>query len=225
MPLSIMGKLIFISGTDTGIGKTYVTGLIAKYLLQRKKKVITMKPVQTGCSGISEDILTHRKIMGTNLDSFDLDGTTNPYNLFFPSSPHLSAKINNIEIDIEKIKNNISQLSQNFEYVLIEGAGGLMVPINGKYTIIDLIFDLKLPIILVTKPKLGTLNHTFLSLEVLKNKNINVLSVIYNNYTNQKDEIVLDNIMTMKYFYPEITFIEIEDIESVVDIIENTDKQ
>ncbi|MCA1928212.1 MAG: AAA family ATPase, partial [Calditerrivibrio sp.] len=80
------------------------------------------------------------------------------------------------------------------------------------------------PVIVVTTPKIGTLNHTFLSLEFLKNRKVDVLSVIYNNYTNKEDEITLDNIMTMKYFYPEIPFIETKDIERVVDIIEKDNR-
>ncbi|MCA1981035.1 MAG: dethiobiotin synthase [Calditerrivibrio sp.] len=219
-----MGKLIFITGTDTDVGKTYITGLIGRSLLARDKNVITMKPLQTGSSGISEDIITHRKIMGIDLHRFDLDGITNPYNFPFPASPHLSARISKVEIDIKKIKNNISHLSKNFDYVIIEGAGGLIVPITGKYTIVDLISDLRLPVIVVTTPKIGTLNHTFLSLEFLKNRKVDVLSVIYNNYTNKEDEITLDNIMTMKYFYPEIPFIETKDIERVVDIIEKDNR-
>jgi dethiobiotin synthetase len=77
----------FITGIDTGIGKTVVTGLIAKYFLSIGKKVTTMKPVQTGCTGIAEDILVHRSIMGVEPDRFDLEGITAPFVFKYPASP------------------------------------------------------------------------------------------------------------------------------------------
>lgn len=211
-----MAKLIFITGTDTGIGKTYITGLLGFHLLTRGFKTITMKPVQTGCSGISEDIVTHRQLMGIGLTKYDLDGTTNPYNFTYPASPHLSAAMENKIIDLEKIFTCINKLSDDFEYLLIEGVGGLSVPIKEKYCVIDLIKDVGAPVMLVTSPRLGTLNHTFLSLESLKNRNIPIMSIIYNNYFKEEDRININNIETIKDFYPDIELLTLEDLPGVI---------
>lgn len=211
-----MAKLIFITGTDTGVGKTYITGLIGYNLLAKGFKTITMKPVQTGCKYISEDIITHRQIMDIGLTKYDLDGTTNPYNFAYPASPHLSATLENKIIDIEKIFSCIRKLSDDFDYLLIEGVGGLYVPIKGRYCVIDLIKDIGAPVVLVTSPRLGTLNHTFLSLEALKNKNIPIISIIYNDYFKEEDKIKLNNIETIKDFYPDIDFFTLNDLQKMI---------
>ena len=106
-----MHKHIFISGIDTDCGKTYVTGLLAKNLLNQGFKCITSKFVQTGCIGISEDILAHRKAMGIDLLPEDKDGTTCPFVYTFPASPHLSANIDQRPFEIESIKQAISKQS------------------------------------------------------------------------------------------------------------------
>jgi len=173
-------KVIFISGIDTDCGKTIVTGLLAKFLQKTGKKVITQKLVQTGCSEISEDIETHRKIMNIGLLEEDKNHLTCPYIFQFPASPHLSAKIENTEIDIDKILNSTNKLLEKFDIVLIEGAGGLLVPITSNYSTIDFIAKNKYPIILVSSSKLGSINHTLLSLELIKNKAFYSIPVMSN---------------------------------------------
>jgi dethiobiotin synthetase len=123
-------SIYFIAGIDTDAGKTYATGLVAKYLLNSKISVVTQKFAQTGCVGISEDIQTHRKIMNIDLMNVDKDGTTCPYVFDYPASPHLAAKMQNKTIDIDKINSSSKKLNKEFEVVLLEGVGGLNVPIT-----------------------------------------------------------------------------------------------
>ena len=92
----------FISGIDTDAGKSIVTGVIARTLLQKGVHVITQKFIQTGCVGISEDILKHREIMGIPPQEVDRDGTTCPYVMTYPSSPHLAAEIDRVESEVER---------------------------------------------------------------------------------------------------------------------------
>ena len=87
------GSVLAVSGIDTGIGKTYATGLIAKALLRQGKAVITQKIVQTGCEGVAEDILKHRHLMGIGLQDVDREGLTSPYVFRYPASPHLSGRM------------------------------------------------------------------------------------------------------------------------------------
>ena len=95
--------IYFVSGIDTDAGKSVVTGLIARSLLHQGVNVITQKFIQTGCRGISEDILTHRRIMGIPVQDVDRDGTTCPYVMTYPASPHLAAEIDHLAIDLRRV--------------------------------------------------------------------------------------------------------------------------
>ena len=97
-----MEKTIFVSGIDTDAGKTYCTAWLANKLRAEGRSVITQKFIQTGCTGISEDILKHREIMGIEPQEVDKDGTTCPYVMTYPASPHLAAEIDHVVIDTGK---------------------------------------------------------------------------------------------------------------------------
>lgn len=150
----------FISGIDTDAGKSIVTGVIARTLLKSGVHVITQKFIQTGCVGISEDILKHRDIMGLKLQDVDEDGTTCPYVMTYPASPHLAAEIDHVNIDIKLNHQSTEKLASLYDVVLLEGAGGLYVPVTRNYLTIDYIQEYKHPLILVSSSKLGSINHT-----------------------------------------------------------------
>jgi len=175
-----MNKNIFIAGIDTNVGKTIITGLIAKYIQSKNKTVITQKIAQTGCKGVSEDIQKHRKIMGVELFSEDVDKTTCPYVFDLPASPHLSAALQGVEIDIDTINKSTKTLNKKYEYVIIEGVGGVFVPLTRAYTTLDFLAENKYDVILVTTPKLGSINHTLMTIDTLFRKNINILGLVYN---------------------------------------------
>ncbi|MBO7522192.1 MAG: ATP-dependent dethiobiotin synthetase BioD [Opitutales bacterium] len=172
----------FVSGIDTSCGKTFVTGVLARREIGRGKKVITQKFVQTGCEGFSEDIEAHRKAMGAGLFDEDKDGATCPYIFKFPASAHLASRMENVEIDLDRISRATKILSQKYDTVFIEGAGGLMVPVTENFLTIDYILREKLPLILVVSAKLGSINHALLSLEVCKIRGVNVAKIVYNDY-------------------------------------------
>jgi len=115
--------ITFITGIDTGIGKTYATGLLARFLLKQGKSVTTQKVVQTGCESISEDIAVHRKIMGIGYTDEDRKGLTCPYLLTLPASPHLAAQAQGIRIDLETISAATDYLLRKYDHLLVEGAG------------------------------------------------------------------------------------------------------
>ncbi len=189
-----MKKTVFISAIDTDTGKSIVTGLMAKFLKDKGYNIITQKFIQTGCIDISEDIETHRDIMGEDMNKFDFNNTTCPYIFTYPASPHLAAEIDSREIEINKINEANSILENNFDKVLLEGAGGLFVPITRTYFTIDYIQENKLPLILVTSSKLGSINHTLMSLEIIKNRDINLKGIVYNSFPNDSKEIYEDSI-------------------------------
>lgn len=176
-----MSKSIFITGIDTDAGKSYVTGWLAKTLAEKGKKVATMKFIQTGNRGRSEDIEVHRRIMGYKLPE-DTDLTTAPVIFTYPASPHLSAKIDGRPIDFDAIERSREVLESCYDIVLIEGAGGLMVPLGEDMLTIDYPTAHALPVILVTNGRLGSISHTILSLEAIKSRGLELESVIYNRY-------------------------------------------
>ncbi|MDR1169738.1 MAG: dethiobiotin synthase [Prevotellaceae bacterium] len=178
-----MGRIFFVTGIDTNIGKSYATGYLAREFASKGDSVITQKLIQTGNSGISEDIEIHRKIMGTGLLPEDLDGTTCPIVLTYPASPHLAARIDGAGIDLNCIKNATAVLQGKYDVTLIEGAGGLMTPLTENCTTLDYVRDMKFSVFVVTSPRLGSINHTLLTLEMCRYAEIDVAGVIYNRFS------------------------------------------
>ncbi|MBZ1393095.1 dethiobiotin synthase [Psychrobacter pacificensis] len=188
-------SVLFVSGIDTDIGKTYATGLLAKSLMQQGVNVITQKLVQTGISkqadgelGIADDILSHRQLMQMPLQPCDLDFTTCPYRYEKPASPHLSAALANRPLNINVITDATKALQADYEMVLLEGAGGLLVPINEQLLTLDYIAEQGYPIVLVTSGRLGSINHTLLSLEAIKSRGLMIHSVIYNHIHDDAEQ-------------------------------------
>lgn len=183
-------KVHFISGIDTNIGKTYMTALLAQKLKSLGKSVITQKMIQTGCEGIAEDILKHRELMSEELQEVDHNLVTSPIVLSYPASPHLASKIDDVELDFSAIDKSTAVLEQMYDIVLQEGAGGLMVPLTSNgYLTIDYLAERKLPVILVTSGRLGSINHTLLSLYACRGYGVEVELIIYNKYP-QIDSII-----------------------------------
>jgi len=182
-------SVLFVSGIDTDIGKTYATGLLAKALMQQDVSVITQKLVQTGVSinpdngemNIADDIVTHRQLMDIPLQPCDLDFTTCAHRYKKPASPHLATKLSGEVLNPNMITNATKRLQSEYELVLLEGAGGLLVPITENLLTLDYIAEQSYPVILVTSGRLGSINHTLLSLEAIKSRGLMVHSVIYNH--------------------------------------------
>lgn len=204
-------RIFFISGIDTNIGKTYATGMLARALMDQGENVITQKMIQTGCIELSEDIEKHRQIQGIPLQEEDKSGITCPYLFSYPCSPHMAAAKDGCNIDLAKITTATHQLQEKYDWVLLEGAGGLMVPNDSETLAIDYVKTCGYPLILVTSGKLGSINHTLLSLTVCKNYQIPVQAVVY-NLCPETDPLISRNTQDylQKYLaenFPETSFI------------------
>ncbi|MBC7190703.1 dethiobiotin synthase, partial [Candidatus Aerophobetes bacterium] len=150
----------FITGTDTGVGKTIVTSAILRSFIKKGLKVGAMKVIETGCLNkdgilLPSDGMLLRDMAEMN-DSLDL---ITPIKLENPLSPLVASRIEEIEVDIERIFRAFETLQKKYDYLLVEGVGGLMVPLNKEekkksmfYFVRDLIKDMGLPVILVTRP-------------------------------------------------------------------------
>lgn len=170
----IYPKKIFVTGTDTDIGKTVVSSILISGL-----KAGYWKPIQAGRDPLT-DIEFIKKI--TQLP--DSHFYEESYNLSEPMSPHAAAEIDGVTIDFDKIQ--VPKISQS--HLVVEGAGGLIVPVNENQYIIDLIAELNYPVLLVAKSGLGTLNHTLLSLEALRLRDIPIFGVVLVGETHDSNE-------------------------------------
>lgn len=195
------GEIIFISGTDTDAGKSYATGWLADMIAKDGKSVATMKFVQTGNTGFSEDILVHRNIMGIPALPEDAEGLTAPEIFSYPASPSLAAKIDRRPVDLHEIEAAMRTIATRYDVLLVEGAGGLMVPLDYEGTLtIDFPLANNLPVALVTNGKLGSINHTILALEALKTRGMALHSLLYNTHFDYDTVIAEDSLQYMKMY-------------------------
>ncbi len=163
----------FVTGTDTGIGKTVVSALIAQGL-----NGTYWKPIQSGLKDETDTEFV-RRVTDLPNDQYIQER----YRLKEPLSPHASAAIDGVSINLH----DFELPDFKTDHLIVEGAGGLLVPLNDNDMIIGLIEYLNLPVLLVTRSELGTLNHTFLSLEALRSRNIEILGVIMNGPRNESN--------------------------------------
>lgn len=178
----------FITGTDTGVGKTVVTAGIAANLKQRGINVGIMKPVQTGSTTtrhglVSPDALFALTVAGI-VDEMEL---VSPYRLKPPLAPRIAAELTGTAIDLVKINRAYRELCRRHDFMLVEGAGGIMVPITGRFLMADLIKAFDLPALIVARPGLGTVNHTLLTVEYAKSRGIHVAGIIINGLNEKED--------------------------------------
>ncbi|MDE6527034.1 MAG: dethiobiotin synthase [Muribaculaceae bacterium] len=195
-----MKQAIFISGIDTDAGKTYATAFYARRLMELGLSVVTQKFIQTGCTDSSEDIEAHRRLLGIAPLPEDRERLTAPLIFSYPASAQLAARIDGREIDTHVIENATARLLERYDRVLIEGAGGLYVPITDDYFAIDYVAEHKLPLILVTNGRLGSINHTILSLKAIKAVGIGLAGVIYNTYYDNDPIIAADTASFIQRF-------------------------
>ncbi len=171
---------IFVTGTDTGVGKTIVAATLARLLRMKGISVGVMKPVTSGCheeSGllVSGDARLLCQAAGTKL----CDDVA-PYRLREAIAPADAARIDGVRIDFSHIKSAFERLAAAYHYVIVEGAGGLMVPLCGGLLVADLALELELPLLVVARPGLGTINHTVLTCYAARQLGLQVAGVIIN---------------------------------------------
>ena len=204
-------NVYFISGIDTDAGKSYATGFLARELNRKGQRTITQKFIQTGNTGHSEDIDLHRRIMGIAPTDDDREGLTMPEIFSYPCSPHLASRIDGRPIYFDKIERATEEVSRRYDVVLLEGAGGLMVPLTDELLTIDYIAQKGYPLLFVTSGKLGSINHTLLSLEAIKNRGIKLDTVLYNLYPTVEDRTIQEDTQLfiqryLKKDFPETKF-------------------
>jgi dethiobiotin synthetase len=181
-----MGRGIFITGTDTGVGKTFFACSLAALLRDLGYRVGIMKPAETGCSERDGKL-----IPADALRLIEASGCAEPlekicpYRLPEPLAPSIAAERAGVKIDIDHLLAVYHELGSKHDVTIVEGAGGLMVPLLASYTYADLARVLKLPLIVVAANKLGAINHLLLTLDHASCKELMVLGYVLNRVTNE----------------------------------------
>lgn len=177
-----MNRGIFITGTDTGVGKTVVAATLARLLKMRGVNVGVMKPVTSGCREENGSLVSEDAQLLCQAAGVTCSADVAPYLLREPVAPAEAAKQDGVRIDFTRIREAYDRLAASHDYMIVEGAGGLMVPLAGGMLVADLVRQLELPLLVVARPNLGTINHTVLTCFAAGQMELKVAGVIINNY-------------------------------------------
>ena len=184
---------IFVTGTDTGVGKTLISVALIELLQQQGLKVAGMKPIASGCEITTDGLRNDDALKLSQQSNVDLPyDLINPYAFEPAIAPHIAAEQAGIEIELDKIQQNYTLIKQQADAVVVEGAGGWLVPLNNDQTMADLAVWLDLPIILVVGIRLGSINHALLTVKSIEASGLNLYGWVANHIevTEQANEIV-----------------------------------
>lgn len=190
----MLGRAIFITGTGTGVGKTHVTGLLLRALRLRGCNAVTMKPVQTGATREGRgwrvpDLEEHWRLAGEKMPE---DATVFAPYCYAPAvSPHLAGRLAGEPVSLEHLAGRAESLRGTYDAVLIEGAGGLLVPLNEQETTLDFVRLLGIPLLVVAHAGLGTINHTLLTVAAARAAHVEVAGVVLNDWPAEPEQAIL----------------------------------
>lgn len=191
-------KGVFVTGTGTGIGKTVVCGLLAGFLRARGMRVTTQKWVETGVTDGPSDIDVHRRLMGDTGSTAEPSLSDRcPYRFSLPASPHLAAAREMRRVDPAVIEAAYRRLAETHDAVLVEGAGGFLVPLSEELLTGDLVARIGLPVLVVAGNRLGCVNDMLLTVEAVRRRGIPLLGLVFNRLPGEGDgtpaEVLADN--------------------------------
>ncbi|MGI0047785.1 MAG: dethiobiotin synthase [Nitrosotalea sp.] len=219
-------KSYFITGTDTGVGKTAITAAIAASLRKRGIDVGVMKPIASGVAQRTGFKSSDAALLHESAAVNDSEYTINPIFLSLPASPYDASKTLNMKIDMNVVSEQFENLLKIHQMLLVEGIGGIMTPIMKDFFVADMIKQMKLEAIVVTRSTLGTLNHTIMTLEMCKKYKIPVKGVII-NYFDEKGGVAEKNAPSTLYEITEIPILGIipfvkdyQKLETMTNIVE-----
>ncbi len=198
-------KGVFVTGTDTGVGKTVVCGLLAGFLRGRGFRVATQKWVQTGAGGEPDDLAVHRRLMGLpEAPPEDEAQDLCPYRFSFPASPHLAAAREGRVIEAQVIEAAYRRLAASRDIVLVEGAGGFLVPLAEGLLTGDLVARLGLSALVVVGNRLGCINHALLTVEAIRGRGVPLVGLVFNRPPvrgeGSPEEVLSDNVRVVGTF-------------------------
>ena len=190
-------KQIFVTGTDTDVGKTFVCGLLLHFYKEMGVDVGYQKWAATGPDFPPADLTFCLETAGLPVVEDDLSLQV-PFHFSMPASPHLAAEQQGAELDKQHLLNCYEKMKSRHEVLVVEGVGGLMVPLRRDLLLAELLAELKIPTIIVARSGLGTINHTLLTLEGLRSRGIPVMGVVFSDAVASGNELMIqDNMKTI----------------------------
>lgn len=215
----------FVTGTGTGVGKTLVSSGLLKAVRDSGTAALPVKPVQTGCA------MTDGRLSASDLEfSISMSGLKPdielmelmcPFRYSQECSPHLAGKLAGIQPDVETVIGKMKQLWSRCEFLIAEGAGGVLVPLNDNEKMLDLMIELDWPVILVARGDLGTINHSLLSIAALRNAGLEIAAVVVNHLTEGFSIVKEDNPRAIAQFGDVPLIVEIPRIRNLGDSVKN----
>ncbi|MFW5426795.1 MAG: dethiobiotin synthase [Methylophagaceae bacterium] len=188
---------VFVTGTDTNVGKTRISVALIELLQQQGGIIAGMKPIASGCEQTAQGLRNDDALQLSQQANIDFPyELINPYAFEPAIAPHIAAQQAGIDIDVAKIKENFMQIKQQSDAVVVEGAGGWLVPINQTQTMADLAVELDLPVILVVGVKLGCINHALLTVKAIEDSGLILQGWVANEI--EVNEQAEDIIKTLK---------------------------
>ncbi|MFC1977037.1 dethiobiotin synthase [Chloroflexota bacterium] len=187
-----MSRGIFVTGTDTGVGKSVVAAGTLRWLRNQGIDAVPMKPVQTGGIQGGDRLIAPDLELCLSTSRIRTDGNEvqlmSPYVYEPACSPHLAGRMSQRYADPSKIKDCADKLLQNHQALVVEGAGGVMAPLNESVTMLALMKMLAFPVVLVSRFGLGTINHTLLSIQALRTFEVSIIGVVFNHAAQPRPE-------------------------------------
>ena len=174
---------LFITGTDTGVGKTLIAGAIASILTEQGQKVGVFKPVATGCRHSREGLVSDDAEFLAYCAGCDYPlSVVNPVCFLTPAAPIVSADLERRQVDFEHIASTYKYICESSDLVIVEGIGGVRVPLSADADVLDWALACNLPVVIVSRPTLGTINHTLLTIDAVRAAGLNLAGVVINGY-------------------------------------------
>jgi dethiobiotin synthetase len=189
---------LFVTGTDTGVGKTVLASAIAAALAERGERVGVFKPALTGTDepdGPPDDVM-----LAASAHSQQMRGEVTPYRFGPPVSPHLAATLAGTRIERSVLLERARRAFERASFLVAEGVGGILVPLCDDYLVRDFARDLGLPVIIAARPDLGTINHCLLTVTEARNAGLDVLAVVFTPWPEEPSEIERSNLETVARF-------------------------
>jgi dethiobiotin synthetase len=181
---------LFITGTDTGVGKTLITGGIAAMLRGQGLKVGVLKPIASGCRHEREGLVSaDAEFLSVCAEAEYPLSVITPVCYVTPAAPLTCAEIEGRGVDYEAIKAAYAYLCETCDIVLVEGIGGAMVPIDEQHTVLDLAVEFDLPTVIVARPNLGTINQSLLTIEAIRHAGLPVAGIVISGYNAQTADV------------------------------------
>jgi len=212
---------LFITGTDTGVGKTLIAGAIARILADKGLKAGAFKPIATGCRSDWEGMISDDTRFLAWCANSDLPlSVITPVGCRTPAAPVVSAAYDRSTIDFDKIKAAYENISQSSDIIIVEGVGGVRVPLTEEFDLLDLAVEFAVPVVIVARPNLGTINHTLMTIDCVRAAELKIAGVVVNGYDATESTVAENTAPEIIARYGNVDILSVVPFDETVNIKE-----